>query len=294
MRRSAYIINFVIRNIKDMKEYCGSNFILNGELQSVELFDNSLVYKGDSVYEVIRMVKGTPLFFKDHMERLSQSLQLKNKRQLADSSSLKKGIILLARSEKKKEINIKIVFNYNEGKDSYLIYYIDSIYPSKEQCKKGVRGLLFFAERKEPQSKIINYKLKTSVYQELINEGAYEALLVNDENLITEGSKSNIFFMKNSRLITAPDDVILKGITRKHILQICREEGIDVLFECINADYISRYDAVFMTGTSPMVLPFCCINDNYYDVANPLIEKLRSIYMKRAEASIHQFLEVNK
>ena len=55
------------------------NYILNGELASAEGFDNSLVYEGDSLYEVLRIVNGNPLFFHDHMERLANSARLKGK-----------------------------------------------------------------------------------------------------------------------------------------------------------------------------------------------------------------------
>ena len=45
-------------------------------------------------------------------------------------------------------------------------------------------------------------------------------------NEITEGSRSNIFFLKDETLVTAPDNAVLNGITRKHILEICRENSI--------------------------------------------------------------------
>ena len=46
-----------------MNECFGKKFVLNGELHPADLFDNTFVYEGDSVYEVIRMVKGIPVFF---------------------------------------------------------------------------------------------------------------------------------------------------------------------------------------------------------------------------------------
>jgi branched-chain amino acid aminotransferase len=272
-----------------MNECYGKKFILNGDLQPCELFDNSLVYEGDSIYEVIRMAKGSPVFFHDHMERLANSVKLQHKMNLADVPALKKDIIKLTRSDRKKEANLKIVFNYNNGSDNYLVYFIEPIYPSEEQYKKGVKGILFSAERKDPESKLINHKLRSAIYHRLILEGGYEALLVNEKNLITEGSRSNIFFLKGVNLVTAPDKIILNGITRKHILEICCENGIKVELYCVKVDDIADYDAVFMTGTSPMVLPFCCINDKKFSVKLPLMERLRQLYMLRAEESIRFF-----
>ena len=115
----------------------GKNSYLTETFSRQKLFDNSLVYEGDSIYEVIRMVKGNPVFFNDHMERLATSVKLQKKELLADVSALRKAIIKPHKIRQKKETNLKIVFNYNNGADNYLVYYIEPIYPSEEQYKKG-------------------------------------------------------------------------------------------------------------------------------------------------------------
>ena len=275
-----------------MNECYGNKFILNGKLQSSDSFDNSLIYDGDSVYEVIRMTKGFPVFFYDHMERLSSSAKLQRKKLLADPKTLKRDIINLSKWVKKKEINLKIVFNYNKGEENYLVYFIEPIYPSAEQYRKGVKGILFYAERKDPESKVINHKLRSSIFHKLILDGGYEALLVNEKGQITEGSRSNIFFLTGETLVTAPDSMVLNGITRKHILEICRENNIRVRMACVKAERITSFDAVFMTGTSPVVLPFYCIDDKFFDVRMPVIETLRKLCIERAEKSIADFRKV--
>ena len=272
-----------------MNECFGNKFILNGELQPVDLFDNSMVYEGDSVYEVMRMIKGNPAFFHDHMERLSGSVKLQGKEMLADFPALRKAIITLTRSDRKKEANFKIVFNYNNGKKNYLVYYIEPIYPTAMQYRDGVKGILFHAERRNPESKMINHKLRSAIYHRLILEGAYEALLVNEKNLITEGSRSNIFFLKGEMLITAPDNLVLNGITRKHILEICTYNDVKVELRCVSPNELSEYDSVFMTGTSPMVLPFSIIDDKSFNVKLPLMQRLREQYVAKAEESISHF-----
>lgn len=272
-----------------MNESFGKRFILNGELQTSESFENSMVYEGESVYEVIRMVKGSPVFFQDHMERLTSSVQQQKKKMLADIQTLRRDIINLSKSEKKKEINLKIVFNYNKDSENYLVYYIQSVYPTEEQYRKGVKGILFYAERKDPTSKVIDHKLRSKISQKLLLEGAYEVLLVNENGKITEGSRSNIFFVSNDKLVTAPDDSVLCGITRKHLLEICKENNIKVTFRCLEADNIDHYDAVFMTGTSPMVLPFCCIGKKVFRTNLPVIDDLRKLYISKAEESVNPF-----
>jgi branched-chain amino acid aminotransferase len=272
-----------------MNECYGKKFIINGELQPSEMFHNSLIYEGDSIYEVIRMVRGNPVFFHDHMERLQTSLKLQRKNVLADVEALRKDIINLTKSNKEKQANLKIVFNYNKDSSDYLVYFIKPIYPSDEQYRTGVKGILFLAERKTPESKVIDHRLRSSIYHKLILEGGYEALLVNEKNLITEGSRSNIFFIKDELLYTAPDNVILNGITRKYIMEICRENDIRIKLECVKADEISEFEAVFMSGTSPIVLPFNCIGNINFNTKLPVFAKLRQLFFRKAEESIIRF-----
>jgi branched-chain amino acid aminotransferase len=273
-----------------MNECFGNHFILNGELEPSALYQDSLVYEGDSIYEVIRVKKGLPYFFYDHMERLEASTRLQNKISLADPEKIKSDILKLTKSERIKEINLKVVYNYNNGETNYLVYYIKPSYPTVEQYKNGVKAVLYFAERKDPESKVINHKLRSSIYHKLILDGAYEALLVNSKDCITEGSRSNIFFIKNDKLITAPDNAVLGGITRKYILEICRENKISVDLRSVKIAELPVFDSVIMTGTSPMVIPFCCVENHSYDVSNLLIEKLRKLYIAKAEDSIRSFL----
>lgn len=274
----------------EMNECYGKKFILNGMVQPSGLFENSMVYEGDSIYEVIRMVKGVPVFFSDHMERLFSSVRLQGKEQLADRDVIRKDVINLTKTDKKKGINLKIVFNYNRGSSNYLIYFIEPIYPSGEQYRHGVKGVLFYGERNNPESKVINHKLRSSIFHKLIMYGAYEALLVNRDDCITEGSRSNIFFLKGKKLVTAPDEKILSGITRKYILDICRERGITVEFRCVPVAEIPEYDAVFMTGTSPMVLQFYCIENQNFKVRVQLVELLRKLYLEKADESVRRFI----
>lgn len=272
-----------------MSECFGKKFILNGEPLTADLFNKKSVYEGESVYEVIRLVKGCPVFFNDHMERLISSVSNQKKDMLADISEISGSIVKLTRLERRKDINIKIVFNYNNNSQNWLVYFIESVYPAASQYKNGVRGILFKAERNDPEAKVIDHKLRSQISNQLIIEKGYEALLVNSDNLITEGSRSNVFFLKKDMLVTAPDKMILKGITRKHILDICEKNNITVKFECANADDISGYEAAFITGTSPMVLPYCCIDNVRFNVKLPLMEELRRLYVLKVEESIRLF-----
>jgi len=272
-----------------MKECAGSYFIKNGVTLPVEDFDNKMIYEGESIYEVLRMLRGAPLFFNDHYNRLINSIQNRKRTTLSTFENLLRDIKSLTEIEKPKEANLKIVFNYNNSKSDYLVYFIKASYPSELQYKEGVKGILFRAERTDPASKVIHSGLKSAIEAKLAAEKAYEALLVNEKNLITEGSRSNIFFIKNKTLYTAPDNLVLSGITRKHLINLCNETGIDVCYECVNANEIMNYDSVLMSGTSPILLPFKYVDDYEFIVENSTVEKLRNMFMLKAEQNIREF-----
>jgi branched-chain amino acid aminotransferase len=174
-------------------------------------------------------------------------------------------------------------------KDSLQLHCIKPLFPTEAQYSNGVRGILFQAKRNDPESKVINQKLRKDIYFSLLHSRAYEAVLVNDEQRITEGSRSNIFFVKDGRLFTAPDGSVLHGITRKYVLEICRNNNIPLSFECVHIDHLGAYDAAFMTGTSPMVLPFSSLGEFVFDASLPLLKRLRELYIDESERSISKF-----
>jgi branched-chain amino acid aminotransferase len=248
-----------------------------------------MVYEGESFYEVIRVFGGLPTFFADHIARLQASVALRGRQMVADISTLRNKIIELSGAEEREEINLKIVFNYAGERCNYLIYYIEPVYPGPDQYLNGVKGILFHAERKDPEVKVIDNLLRSEISRKLILEKGYEALLVNRTGCITEGSRSNIFFISGNRLITAPDNFVLGGITRKHLIGICRENEIPVDFRCVNVNEITDQESIVMTGTSPIVLPFSSVGDNIFSVSHPLIAHLRNLYRRKAEESMIQF-----
>lgn len=272
-----------------MSECYGDNFIMNGELIPCGMFNNSDVYEGDSLYEVLRMIGGVPLFINDHIDRLENSVSHHARKMLAERGRIIRLIMQLRKSADVKDANLKIVFNYKEIGDKYLIYFIEPMYPSRAQYREGISGILYHAERKDPEVKVINHSLRSSIYHRLITGNAYEAFLVDNEGYITEGSRSNIFFVRENRLYTAPDDKVLGGITRKFILELCINNSIEVLKSSVKVEEMGSYESAFMSGTSPMVLPIKEIDGVRFNPENGLIKKVSKLYTDKVLESIRSF-----
>ena len=246
-----------------------------------------------SFYEVIRTRDGVPLFFSDHMNRLSDGISTRYNLHEDIAEEVRAGLKALVNRERHYEINLRVTVTFTGHEHSLHICYIPSFYPSETMVKEGVPLILYHAERFEPGVKLLNNRLRLSVNGELSRRGAYEALLVNHEGFITEESRSNIFFITpEGKIHTAPDKMVLSGITRRYVTDIIRNAGIPLVYEAVRESDTATFRSAFITGTSPMVLPVCRIEDRQYYAADPLIERLRTIYSELVERNMNDYKKV--
>jgi branched-chain amino acid aminotransferase len=275
-------------------ECFGKNYFLDGTVLPAGNNDDPAAGEV-AFYEVIRTRGGVPLFFNDHMNRLREGIFTRYELQEDIASEVRGGLNSLISVEFYDEINVRVTVTFTGQDHSLHICYIPSFYPSVEAVREGVPLILFHAERFNPGVKMLNIRLRLTVTEELARRKAYEALLVNREGFITEGSRSNIFFITEDGVIhTAPDCMVLSGITRRYVLEIIRSEGIPLVSDAVREDGIGGFRSAFITGTSPMVLPVRSIESQSFDVANPLTLRLRDLYSAVVESSIRAYLDGNQ
>jgi branched-chain amino acid aminotransferase len=87
---------------------------------------------------------------------------------------------------------------------------------------------------------------------------------------ITEASKANIFAILCDRVITPPEALILPGITRHYVLQICQELSLPVEMKKIPLEEFTEMDGMFLTGTSLHVLPVSHVDNHILPVDHPV------------------------
>ena len=111
--------------------------------------------------------------------------------------------------------------------------------------------------------------------QAVINENhVFELLLVNHDGYITEGSRTNVFFVKQDKLYTPPSDKVLMGITRKHIYNTMKIYDITIIEKLIHVSELDDYEGVFLTGTSIKILTIAKIDHICYSQQNSFIYSL--------------------
>lgn len=237
------------------EENIGNICIINGEALSEECLNSYTSDKYTAFYEVIRIIKGVPLFFEDHFARLKNSLS-KSKYELTLSKKELKGQIQkVCQLNNFTECNVKVIVLQCEAEQTVLLFINRFYYPSLQEYDNGVACCTIKLKRKNPNIKMIHSGYKEEVQRVLEEKNAYEALLVNENGKITEGSKSNAFFVKGEKIYTSPEDYILVGVTRQYVVNVCGNLGYEVIETLIGLDALSSFDAAFITGTSIKVLP---------------------------------------
>ncbi len=276
-----------------INECRGELFVINGKEKPAEMFDHKILLTGISFYEVLKIKKKTPLFLSDHLERLAESLKAANFISSTPLEVIAENIDrLIDLNTAIDDGNIRLILHYpfnSSKKPDIYVYYIPHSYPSEYEYASGISLVLVHSERKNVHSKIINMDARMALNRKIRDNKAYEALLVNKDGFITEGSKSNFFMIREDKITTAPEKDVLPGITRKHIFRLCRNSGIDIREAKIHYTETGNYESCFITGTSPGVLAVRNIGSKIFKHDHPLLGKVSQEY----EKLVSDYLEIN-
>lgn len=262
-------------------EAVGAFYFVCHELRSsgdTETFDR--IGQG-AIYEVIKIIDGIPLFFEAHMDRLKHSAELAAGRIEKDDSEIWDEIHTLVGKNRKDHINVKLICCREKERELFLTYFIRSEYPGPDVYAKGIRTVLYGGEREMPNIKTLRDSFRTRVEGIREKTGAYEALLTDQNGYITEGSRSNIFFLKKEEIFTPPAGTVLLGVTRQHVVKICKSLGFNFTEHPLHTSELGEIDGAFITGTTVDVLPVSHVDDiSLSSVSHPLIQKIVEAFAK--------------
>ncbi|OIQ86484.1 branched-chain-amino-acid aminotransferase [mine drainage metagenome] len=125
-----------------------------------------------------------------------------------------------------------------------------------------------------------NYMNSILAHQEAAQDGYDEALLLDVDGFVSEGSGENIFIVRNGKLYTPETSSALEGITRDTIIQLADEMGLQVIEKRITRDEVYSADEAFFTGTAAEVTPIRELDNRAIGAGHrgPITEKLQANY----------------
>lgn len=250
--------------------YFNDKYLPHEEVK-ISPFDRAFLF-ADGVYEALRTYNNKLFRLQDHLDRLKYSLheldisfkdfdQIENICQkLAEINNIKSDFSIYLQLSR--GTSFPRTHNYKENLTPNIFAYVKPIKDNSKEIKTGVKVIL------EKDLRWLRCDIKSTsllpavmANQKAIRNNAFEAILFRDD-FITEGSHTNFFAIKNKKIYTAPlSNYILNGITRKVILELCRENKIDFSEENIKIKNIKDYDEFFITGTTTEITPVIKIDD---------------------------------
>lgn len=235
----------------------------------VSVYDHGFLY-GDGVFEGIRVYSGNVFRLENHLKRLyesAHSIMLVIPYTLEEMTQI---IVETIRINELPSAYIRVVVSRGPGNLGLdpsscsmprviVIAEELSLYP-KELYERGLKVGSVATRRNRPdvlspQIKSLNYLNNILVKLEANQAGVDEALMLNDQGYVTEGSADNIFIIKNGIIYTPPVYLgALEGITRNAIIELARKNGYEVKEQPFTRHDVYIADEVFLTGTAVEVI----------------------------------------
>ena len=217
----------------------------------------------DSVYEVIALMNGRFADEEGHIDRLERSLAELRIPMPMPRKSLK--LVLREFVRRNRLRNASLYMQVTRGVAPRDFKFPKEVAPS---LVVTIRPASFgkLVPRKAVTVPDIRWKrrdIKTTALvaqvmakQAAVDRGAYEALLVDDQGFITEGSSTNAWIVdKNNALITRPTGSILKGVTRNALQALCRKEKIKLIERAFTVKEAYQAKEAFTTAAVSLVTP---------------------------------------
>ncbi|ADU29664.1 branched-chain-amino-acid transaminase [Evansella cellulosilytica] len=235
----------------------------------ISVYDHGFLY-GDGVFEGIRVYDGNIFKLTEHLKRLYESAQSIMLEIPYSKEDFQQIIVDTVRKNQLESGYIRVVVSRGPGNlgldpsrcsAPHVIVIAEelALFP-KELYELGLTVASVASRRNRPdvlspQIKSLNYLNNILVKLEANQAGAHEALMLNDQGYVTEGSADNIFIVKNNTIITPPVYLgALEGITRNAIIDLAKECGYEMKETPFTRHDVYVADEVFLTGTAAEVI----------------------------------------
>ena len=170
-------------------------------------------------------------------------------------------------------------------------------YLGEEGMKRGIRVRVSSYTRHHPNIHMIkakangNYLNSILANTEATRDGYDEAILLDAQGYVAEGSGENIFLINEGKLYTPALDVALDGITRRSVIAIAEEMGLPVIEKRITRDELYAADEVFFTGTAAEVTPIREIDNREIGIGErgPITTEIQQRYFDIVQGKNPQY-----
>ena len=124
-----------------------------------------------------------------------------------------------------------------------------------------------------------------------LNSGYDEALILDINDNVNEGSGENFFILNGNSLFTPKDATVLNGITRQTVMKIAKDLDYEVIEKNISVDEAKMSDEAFFTGTAAEVTPIIQIDDKKISngIPGPFTKQIQEIYFNIIRGKVREY-----
>ncbi|MEM6998469.1 MAG: branched-chain amino acid transaminase [Pseudomonadota bacterium] len=263
------------------------------------------VFEGIRAYEA---AKGTAIFrLEEHTDRLFRSAHILNMPMPYDKATINQACIDAVKNNELESAYIRpMCFYGSEGMglraDNLKVHIMIAAwawgsYLGTEGLEKGIRIKTSSYTRHHVNITMCkakangNYMNSMLALQEALTDGYDEALLLDNEGYVAEGSGENIFLVRDGIMYTPDLTSALEGITRETIMQFALENNITVKEKRITRDEVYVADEAFFTGTAAEVTPIRELDNRQIGDGErgPVTGKLQKMYFECVEGKLNQY-----
>lgn len=242
--------------------------IINGRLvdksQAVIPIDDKGYFFDFSVYSSLKVVQGKLFFPEYHAARLLESAKIIGLNHPFNEKQIHQWLDKLVVADKLDNAFIRIVLVGDPDDKAEAKLYIFAVglltFYSDKQYSRGVKVVTYKGQRLLPTAKTKDLLLSGLAFREAKAKGALEALLVDIDGNIREGTRTNFYAIRGDQLITPPVNKVLSGIAQQIILDVSKG-SFEIVRDDIPLKNLSDYDEFFMSNTSMNVMPINQIDD---------------------------------
>ncbi|OGG53606.1 hypothetical protein A3H16_02290 [Candidatus Kaiserbacteria bacterium RIFCSPLOWO2_12_FULL_53_8] len=258
-------------------KYFSCNGVILPTEEAVVPLSNIEYSYGFGVYESIRIANGVAYFVSDHIERLMESARIIGLRHPYTPEFVSNSIIQLLKGNEAGTCNVKILL-IGGAEASLNILCLNPLFPDKKLYRDGVIVVTYEYERPFPHAKTLNMLQSYLAYREAKEAGAYDALLIDKEGCILEGTRTNFFCIKDKTFFTPDENDILFGVARKVVLKVAAENGFAIEQRDIRPADLKNYDGAFLTSTSSKILPIRSVDAHQFGEQSSALKNLMQAF----------------
>ena len=244
--------------IRGMRSAIRNNEIIREDEAVLPVVSREVQYSF-SVYEALRVINGHVVHLDDHLHRLAVSCRDIGLVHPFSDQDISGSLDRLIAHDGIRDASVRI-FIVGGPHPLLFITYSDLLSYPGSYYEDGVRATLYHGERFMPEAKTSNLLMQYIALEKAKADGAFEALLVDRNDDILEGTRSNFYAISGNRLYTAPDEKVLSGITRISVIRAAKELGLDVVLTPPSVSGLRSYDSVFISSTSMAAMPLSHID----------------------------------